>query len=119
MKNFLFKSIIIIITIIFTGSVVYISDKNRTQANDKTGFQAKQTDTDKFYSNKKLGAFVENGQTCFRLFTPNAEKVSLVLFDKVDDQTGKIYEMTRDEDAVWEIALDGELYGKFLNRKHR
>ena len=120
MKNFLFKSIIIIITIIFTGSVVYISDKNRTQANDKTGFQAKQTDTDKFYSNKKLGAFVENGQTCFRLFTPNAEKVSLVLFDKVDDQTGKIYEMTRDEDAVWEIALDGELYGKFygFNVKH-
>lgn len=121
MKNFLIKSIIILVTIIFTGSSVYISDKSKTQIKDKVEFQSKQNELDKFYSDKKLGAFAENGKTYFRLFTPNAERVSLVLFDKVDDEIGKEYEMIRDENAVWEVNLDGEFYGKFYgyNVKHK
>lgn len=121
MKNFLIKSIIILVTIIFTGSSVYISDKTKTQIKDKVEFQAKQNELDKFYSEKKLGTFVENGKTYFRLFTPNAENVSLVLFDKVDDAKGREYEMIRDENAVWEVSIDQELYGKFygFNVKHK
>jgi len=121
MKNFLYKTIIISVTIIFTGSTVYISDKSKTQAKDKIEFQSKQNELDKFYSDKKLGVSVEEGKTFFRLFTPNAENVSLVLFDKVDEVNGKEYEMTRDENAVWEVNLDGELYGKYygFNVKHK
>lgn len=121
MKNVLIKSIIIIVTIIFTGSSVYISDKSKIYAKDKIEFQLKQLELDKFYSDKKLGGFVENGKTYFRLFAPNAERVSLVLFDKVDDLSGKEYEMTRDENAVWETSFDSELYGKFygFNVKHK
>lgn len=113
MKNVLIKSIIIIVTIIFTGSSVYISDKSKTYAKDKIEFQLKQSELDKFYSDKKLGGFVENGKTYFRLFAPNAERVFLVLFDKVEDLRGKEYEMTRDESAVWETSIDAELYGMF------
>jgi pullulanase/glycogen debranching enzyme len=121
MKSFIIKSIIILVTIIFTGSSVYISDKSKTQLTDKIDIQTKQKDLDKFYSDKKLGAFVENEKTIFRLFTPNAEKVSLVVFDKVDDTNGKEYEMIRDENAVWEVNLEGKLYGKFygFNVKHK
>lgn len=121
MKSFLINSIIIIITITFTGSAVYISDKSKSQLKSKTEFQIRQDELNKFYSDKKLGSFVENGKTYFRLFTPNAEKVSLVIFSKVDENSGKEYEMTRDENAVWETFIEGELYGKFygFNVKHK
>jgi pullulanase/glycogen debranching enzyme len=121
MKNILINSIIIVITITFTGSALYISDKSKSQLKNKTAFQSKQDELDKYYSDKKLGSFVENGKTYFRLFTPNAEKVSLVIFNKVEDPKGKEYEMFRDENAVWETSLDGELYGKYygFNVKHK
>lgn len=121
MKSVLIKSIIIVITITFTGSALYISDKSKTLAKYQNEYQLRQNELDKYYSDKKLGSFVENGKTYFRLFTPNAEKVSLVIFNKVDDQSGKEYEMTRDENAVWETSLEGELYGKFydFNIKHK
>ncbi len=121
MKNFIINSIIIVISITFTGNALYISDQTKSRLKSKTAFQLKQDELDKYYSDKKLGSFVENGKTIFRLFTPNSEKVSLVIFDKVDDAKGKEYEMTRDENAVWETVLDGELYGKFymFNVKHK
>ncbi len=121
MKNIFIKSVIVSVTIIFLGSSVYISDKSKTHTKDKTEYQSKQSELDKIYSDKKLGAFAENGKTYFRIFTPNAEKVSLVIFNKVKDTNGKEYEMFRDENAVWETSLDGELYGKFygFNIKHK
>ena len=121
MKNFLIKSIIIVLTITFTGSALYISDKKKPQLKSKTEFELRQDELDKIYSDKKLGAFVENGKTYFRLFTPKSEKVSLVIFEKIDDQGGKEYEMVRDENAVWETSIDKELYGKFygFNVKHK
>ena len=99
MNSFLIKSIIIAVTITFTGSALYIIDKSQHQLKKKSEFQLKQDELDKIYSDKKLGSFVENGKTYFRLFTPNAEKVSLVIFNKVDDKSGKEYEMIRDENA--------------------
>ncbi len=115
MKSFLIKSIIIVITITLTGSTLYITDKSKEKPKKKSEFQLKQEELDKFYSDKKLGSFVENGKTYFRLFAPNAEKVSLVVFSKVDDKSGKEYEMIRDENAVWETSITGELYGKFYS----
>jgi pullulanase len=121
MNSFLFKSIIIVLTITFTGSALYITDKLKDQPKKKSEFQLRQDELDKIYSDKKLGSFIENGKTYFGLFTPNAEKVSLVVFNKVDDKSGKEYEMIRDENAVWETSLDGELCGKFycFNVKHK
>ena len=121
MKSFLIKSIIIVVTITFTGSALYITDKTKSQLKNKSEFHGKQSELDKIYSDKKLGSFVEDGKTYFRLFTPNAEKVSLIIFNSVDDKNGKEYEMTRDENAVWEVILDGEFYGKFygFNVKHK
>ena len=63
---------------------MYISDKSKSQLKSKAEFELRQDELDKIYSDKKLGSFVENGKTFFRLFTPNAEKVSLVIFNKVE-----------------------------------
>jgi len=76
-------------------------------------FEEKNKKLDSYYSTKKLGAFVENGTTVFRLFAPQAFEVSLVVMKVVDEKNYKEYLMTKDADGVWEVVLSGELYGKF------
>jgi len=115
MKNILFVLIIVLLTLTSTGKALYISDKSKSSQTKNIQFQQKQNELNKYFSDKKLGSFVESGKTFFRLFTPNAEKVTIVIFDKVEDKSGKEYEMIRDENAVWETSLDGEHYGKFYN----
>ncbi|HDQ00367.1 MAG TPA: pullulanase [bacterium] len=66
-----------------------------------------------YFSNKPLGATFENGQTVFRVFTPNAERVKLVIFQKHDDQQGQEFGMQRDQDGVWEIFFKEHLAGKY------
>ena len=122
MNKFFLNFLIIVITLTFLGSTLYISDESKTTiAKQKSEFLTKQNELDKYYSDKKLGAFVENGKTYFRLFTPNAEKVSLEIFNNPKDNEGTEYQMKRDENAVWEAVVDGELYGKFygFNVKHK
>lgn len=72
---------------------------------------------DDYYSNKKLGSFVENGETIFRLFAPTATHVKLCLFNRPKQKNGKEYLLTKDEDGVWEVSVKGELYGKYYGYK--
>jgi len=103
------------------GSKLHVSDQTKTPL---ASIQKKQKQLDKLYSDlpdrqagKKLGSFVEKGKTYFRLFTPNAEKVSLLTFEQPEQTKGKEFPMTRDENGVWETSLDGELYGLFYGFK--
>ena len=106
--------VLIIISITIMGSKLYISDKTKTIL---TPFQKKQKELDKLYSDKRLGSFVENGKTFFRLFAPSSEKVSLLTFEQPEQTKGKEFPMARDNDGVWEVLLDGELYGLFYGFK--
>jgi len=92
------------------------AQQKRTSTAEKT-FLEKNKKLDSYYSAKKLGAFVENGTTCFRLFAPQAFEVSLVVKKTVDEKNYKEYLMTKDADGVWEVVLSGELYGKFYGFK--
>ncbi len=76
-------------------------------------------DLNELYSSKKLGSFVSNGKTYFRLFAPNASEVILVTFKSPEEESGNEYKLKQDENGVWEIALDGELYGMFYGFKVR
>lgn len=84
---------------------------------DTTEFWQHYKELDKFYSDKKLGSFVEGGKTIFRLFAPSATLVKLCVFEKAADKKSKEYYMIRDEQGVWELKVDGELYGKFYGYK--
>lgn len=114
--DFKYQNMLIIIIILLTiiGSKLHVSYQTKTPL---TSIENKQKQLDKFYSDKKLGSFVENGKTYFRLFTPNAEKVSLLTFEKPEQIEGKEFLMTRDENGVWETSLDGELYGLYYGFK--
>ncbi|HEX2867721.1 MAG TPA: alpha-amylase family glycosyl hydrolase [Ignavibacteriales bacterium] len=76
-----------------------------------------QSDLNHYYSDKKLGSFVENGKTYFRLFAPTADGVTLVTFTKPGDKNPKSYEMKSDTMGVWEAVLKGEQYGLFYGFK--
>ena len=100
------------------GNSLYISDKTKTKPiSKKDQHLAKVKELDKYYSDKKLGSFVEDGKTIFRIFTPTAEKVTLVTFKNVEDENGTEHEMKRDENGVWEAFIDGENYGLFYGYK--
>ena len=66
-----------------------------------------------YYSKKPLGANVENSDTIFRLFAPNATSVVLVIFRNYNDEQGEEYQMERDADGVWEYRLKGTHYGLY------
>ncbi len=101
------------------GAVLFISDKSKSKLTEahEVRVKSKQKDLDKYYSSKKLGSFVKDGKTYFRLFTPDAEKVTLVTFTNPHDKSGKEYEMQPDSEGVWEAVLDGEKYGLFYGFK--
>lgn len=97
------------------GDTVYITDY--TNSTRVQGQSVKTKKQDDYYSEKRLGSFFENGKTVFRLFTPNAKKVVLVTKESPESENEKIYDMTRDDDAVWEVKLDGELHGLYYGYK--
>lgn len=72
-------------------------------------------DLDKYYSSKKLGSFVEDDKTIFRIFAPRAERVMLFIYKKAESSQGKKYKMIKDDDGVWEAEFDEELYGLFYS----
>lgn len=101
---------------------MYISDESkivnkkiRTKRNNKISKLNKELDN--LFSNKKLGSFVEENKTYFRIFAPSAKKVTLVYFKNLMDSKGKEIKMQRDEEGVWEAVLEGELFGTFYGYK--
>ena len=68
---------------------------------------------DEFYSEKPLGYELGEKQTTFRLFSPRANSVELVLFDRPDSDPAGRYAMAMDEDGVWELVITQNLAGKY------
>ncbi len=109
--------LLIIIPLTFMGSKLFFKDK--THIKTEMSVVEKQDKLNQYYSNKKLGSFVENGKTYFRLFAPSAEVVWLVTFDDPEQTYGNEYDMTQDDDGVWETSIDGEQYGLFYGFRIR
>ncbi len=77
----------------------------------------KKINLDEVYSNKKLGAFENEGKTYLRLFAPTALKVLLYLSDAADFNKGKYFETRKDADGVWEISFPKIITKKFYGYK--
>ncbi len=113
-KNRIYFLVILFVSIIFYGSL-FLFKHNDSLASAVTLHLEKTLN--EYYSEKRLGSFVEEGITYFRLFTPNAEKIILCTFETPSFEKGKEYEMEMDEDGVWEISLEGEKYGLYYGFK--
>ncbi|RPI66091.1 MAG: pullulanase, partial [Ignavibacteriales bacterium] len=91
------------------GNNLFVSENLKT---DSLKDQKKIT---KLYSDKQLGVIKEDNNTVFRLFAHGAEYVALVLYNNPEEAQGKIFEMTSDNNDIWERSLEGEYYGKYYN----
>ena len=72
---------------------------------------------DKLSAKQKLGFFVENGHTQFRLFAPRAEAVTLILFQTHNSVQGVEYKMQASANGVWGTSLEGVYWGKYYGYK--
>lgn len=110
--------IILFLTNSFLGETLYRRDTFLFKSyKDTTEFYQHYKQLDKYYSDKKLGSWVEGGKTIFRIFAPSADLVKLCLFKKPGDKKSQEYFMIRDEDGVWQIEIDSQLYGMFYGYK--
>jgi len=69
------------------------------------------------FSTKRLGSFVDNGITTFRLFAPNAKIVKLYLFDSPEANPTSENLMNIDEDGVWEVSINNDFSKKYYGFK--
>jgi pullulanase len=68
------------------------------------------------YSNKELGANIDDGQTTFRIFSPRASLVKLYLYRKAEgDEAYEVIDMVVDEDGVWEATVAEDLKGVYYD----
>ncbi|MCF8261269.1 MAG: pullulanase [Melioribacteraceae bacterium] len=94
----------------FGSEAVFVDTRiNSVKNAKKTSIEENAT----LYSSKKLGSFIENGKTYFRLFAPNALAANLYVFDNVEDSEGRVYPLTKFDDGVWEFSIKENLIGKF------
>jgi len=101
-------------------SIMFTLDKSTAGKNkQQLEFIKKYQELDKYHSDKKLGSFVEDDKTIFRLFAPSADEISLVTFEQPEQPYGKEFKMEKDKDGVWETVIDGEQYGLFYGFKIR
>lgn len=96
------------------GDILFVQE--RSNFNEDV-IKKRDAELNSYYSGKQLGSFIENGKTFFRLFTPNAIEVQLITFQNVEDTEGEVHKMSRDENAVWEVVLNGELRGLYYGYK--
>jgi len=103
---------LITIQLIFVGLLVY-------NAQAQSRYPDYFPEMNKYFSTLPLGVNIENGNTVFRLFAPNAFAVTLVTFTQHDDSVGLEYNMKRDEEGVWEYTLPGERSGLYYGYRVR
>lgn len=72
---------------------------------------------DDYFSSKPLGSIVEGDRTIFRIFAPNAARLFVHVFDKPGSASKDIFEMSMDENGVWEACIRENLSGKFYAYK--
>ena len=104
--------IIVVLQSILFGESLYIYKENDSEIFNKNKAVRAEKDLNDYYSTKKLGSFLENGKTIFRVFSPNAKNVKLYLFENPSDERAyNIVRMIKDEDGVWETTLNKEAIG--------
>ena len=79
MKNKSFIVLLIIPALMLMGSKLLIKEDSLEKI-DKSISQQEKSNLQT--SDKKLGSFVQDGKTFFRLFAPSAEKVMVVIFEQ-------------------------------------
>ncbi|MCM1991688.1 type I pullulanase [Oceanirhabdus seepicola] len=67
------------------------------------------------YAGKDLGANYNKGDTLFKVWSPNAEKMKVVIYDQDFERNDNVYDMSKGEKGIWELKLKGDYKNKYYN----
>lgn len=72
-------------------------------------------DTQLVYEQNDLGAAYKKEYTVFKVWSPTAQSMKVVIYQQYDDRTGKEYFMIKGEKGVWELQLAGDYKNQYYN----
>jgi len=67
------------------------------------------------YTGLELGAKYSKSHTIFKVWSPNAEKMKVVIYDEDYETNGNVYDMSKDEKGIWELKRKGDYKNKYYN----
>jgi pullulanase len=68
--------------------------------------------SDYFKSDRKMGAFIKEGKTYIRVFSPKAIKAYSLIYQS-PDASPEVYEMNYISNGLWQLDSDADLSGKY------
>jgi pullulanase len=97
------------------GEIFTLSAKNFKASSTGNVIPRNILSSDAYYSpDIELGAVYTKDKTIFRIFTPTARKVFLILYDKPKGDVGRTeIAMIKKEKGIWEIEVPGDLHQKY------
>ena len=75
----------------------------------------KQYDLENSYSGDDLGAVCTGGGAVFRVWAPEAERVTLSLYHDGDSPACREIPLERQERGVWAVSVEGDLHGTYYD----
>ncbi|RKD31219.1 type I pullulanase [Thermohalobacter berrensis] len=70
---------------------------------------------DMVYTGDDLGATYRKDYTIFKVWSPVADNMKVVVYENYDDNVGTEYPMKLSENGVWELKLKGDYKNKYYN----
>lgn len=67
------------------------------------------------YDGNDLGAVYTTHDTIFKVWAPTVEKITVVIYETFDDESGQKYVMNKGQSGVWELKLLGNFKNKYYN----
>jgi pullulanase len=69
------------------------------------------------YRGNDLGANYQKDNTVFKVWSPLAQDVKVVLYSSYDDSIGQIFDMSKASQGIWALNLTGDFKNKYYNYK--
>lgn len=69
------------------------------------------------YRGNDLGANYQKEHTVFKVWSPLAQAMKVVIYNNYDVNIGQIYDMSKANQGIWELKLDGDFSNKYYNYK--
>ena len=73
-------------------------------------------DTQEFiYNGNDLGAVYSKSNTIFKVWAHTVDKISVIVYESFNDDSGQKYEMIKVNNGIWELKLNGDFKNKYYN----
>tara|TARA_R110002126_G_scaffold30793_1_gene100144 strand:- start:7809 stop:9809 length:2001 start_codon:yes stop_codon:yes gene_type:complete len=61
----------------------------------------------------KMGYTILDEGTVFRVYSPLAESIEIIIFHHFEDENGQVYSCKKDKEGIWNLFTEDNLHGKW------